>query len=172
MMHFLDIALTISSVLLVIALLITIPVGLAWKLSKPENTELKWIAITCFSITFGLGFLLFSLNITLKSLARTEVEKIIQSIPDHSLTTVNGKLVNSSEILAELRKIKWVAAHNSHPTERFVVLIHDINLVFEIWLERDSARNSEFWVFYPKYRHTRLNSFARIKTDYFETKAE
>ncbi len=166
-MELLGFLLAFNSVLCVISLIITIPIIAISKTRKTLDKRINKLAVISGSITAVMAISLFSLDSLQKSLVRDEVKEIIAKISFTADAKVNGRTVHAGRLLKELENIRWAGGHNSHPMESYNVQIKGNGTVFEIWLRRDSKRKNEFWVFYPKYYNTRLNSFARLKTTYF-----
>ena len=85
--------------------------------------------------------------------------------------SVNGILADDRDkVLDMIQNMdnSFFQAHHSHPTKRIKITVERQEGVLELELGQDSERPKEFWVFYPKYDHTRVNKIARITTSLLE----
>ena len=85
--------------------------------------------------------------------------------------TVDGvKEDDGAKILSILQSMdnSPFQAHHSHPTKRIKFAIKSHGESLELELGKDSERPNEYWVFYPKYKHTRANEISRVRTSIFE----
>ncbi|MNT88354.1 hypothetical protein D3C72_2289070 [compost metagenome] len=78
---------------------------------------------------------------------------------------VNKEIIDSTygnKIISELKKIQDLPPHHSHPTEMTELEIVSKTRTIRIRLAKDSEIESEYWVFWDKYRYDEIG---RIKTN-------
>jgi len=143
-------------------------IGRWWKWKKiPLGWKIvPFVAIACFILPIQSTFLIAA---PMERMIRTETLKFLNSLSDNANVIINGKTVdNPSDVISRLQTLATIQAHHSHPTNRIriQVLSSDYSLTLE--LGRDSDIPSEYWIFYPGYRHTQLNEIGRITTNIFD----
>ncbi len=143
-------------------------IGRWWKWKKiPLGWKIvPFVAIACFILPIELTFLIAA---PMDRTIRKETLRFLNSLSDNANVIINGKTVdNPSDVISNLKSLAKMQAHHSHPTQRIriKVLSSDYSLTLE--LGRDSDMPSEYWVFYPGYRHSRLNEIGRINTTIFD----
>lgn len=80
--------------------------------------------------------------------------------------TINGtKLEDNNALLAALRGMRDTAAHHSSPTTIYRLVLDSANGPLELCLRRDSQDPHEYWIFYPDFYSTEINSVGRVFTD-------
>jgi hypothetical protein len=148
--------------------LVRLLVGRWWKTGR--KTTLAWkvfgiFAIVCFVVPIQVGFMVGgSIEKTLKS----EVTRFVRNISSGATVMVNGQTVRNPEnVISEMAKLTKSDAHHSHPTIRIRVDLIDGNRRLTLELGRDSELPTEYWVFCPDYRFTKMNEIGRITTDIF-----
>lgn len=91
----------------------------------------------------------------------------LENTEEAYLVSINGAIAKEkNEVLAMLHSMdnRAFQAHHSHPTKHIKVTIESHGKILELQLGRDSQLPQEYWVFYPKYGHTRVNEIARVTT--------
>ena len=63
--------------------------------------------------------------------------------------------------------MSFIPAHHSYPIKKFKFKIKDKDGELELLIGQDSQNKNEYWIFYPKYRHTGANELGRIRTNIF-----
>jgi len=124
-------------------------------------------AIACFVLPIAL---VFAVSGPMTTTVRTETLRFLNSLPDNAIVIINGKGADDpSDVISKLATLATAQAHHSHPTERIRIQVLGSDYSLTLELARDSGKPSEYWVFYPGYRHTRLNEVGRITTNIFDS---
>jgi hypothetical protein len=151
------------------AYLIRSLIGIWWK--KGRTTPLAWkvvpfAAIGCFVLPIMLTF---AIGERMGTATSTEALRFLNGVSDNAVVIIEGKSVdNPSNVISELatlstgHTIKWPREESI----RIQVVDSDYSLILE--LGRDSWYPTAYWVFYPGYRHTRLNKIGSIRTNIFD----
>jgi hypothetical protein len=143
-------------------------VGKRWKTGR--KTPLAWkifgiFAVVCFVVPIQVSFMVGG---SMKKTLRAEVIRFLKNITPEATVMVNGKTIqNSQNVISEMAKLTKLAAHHSHPTIRIHAEVIDENRRLRLELGRDSELPTEYWVFCPDYRFTKLNEIGRITTNFF-----
>jgi hypothetical protein len=91
--------------------------------------------------------------------------EILNSINDNFKIEINGeKVENKFILLKELKKVKIVSAHHSHPTEKIDIEIIAQSKTYNFQLRRDSKIKNEYWVYHLDKSH----EIGRIRTRIFD----
>ena len=77
----------------------------------------------------------------------------------------SSEVEDSGLYIEELRKLKPMPAHHSRASGHIEVNIESDGEELKLLIGRDSSRQNEFWIFYPKHKHTELNEVGRIISD-------
>jgi hypothetical protein len=112
--------------------------------------------------------LTFYLASIIENHGRDEVLSFIGNDDSYRVIIDGQKTVDPGPYITELRKITNLAAHHSHPNRRINIEIIKSDKKLLLILGQDSQYKNEFWVFYPKYRHTSLNEIGRVRTNLFD----
>jgi len=106
---------------------------------------------------------------TSKVIGHDLVMRALESLKSDYELRVNGTPARDpDQILATLKKLRWIFPHHSHPTRRIDVELSDQSQHLLLWVCRDSDDPREYWVFYPKYLVTSHNEVGRIVTPSFD----
>jgi hypothetical protein len=137
---------------------------------RGKKIENKLIIVT---ISGGFFFVvpiatIFFFALIIESHARQEVLSFIQSNTSYEMMIDGNKILDAAPYIQELRKIKIIAAHHSHTNLKIHMDIINSDKKITLILGQDSQNKNEFWIFYPKYRNTKLNEIGRLKTTIFE----
>ncbi len=105
----------------------------------------------------------------LEKIALTEVRDFLSHSDSKIQISVNGVIVQDyGRYLPVLQDITRKASHRSHDTGKIEIVIRKGSDNMELFLGRDSQIPTEYWVFYPKYKHTTRNEIGRITTNVFD----
>jgi len=128
-------------------------------------------ALRCWRFMFIAFLCGFALLHGMTSLLRREVVRFIgDAAGDEPILRINGEIIQQpAAYLSELAALRWYAPHHSHPErERIQLEIMRRHKSIALELGRDSQRQDEYWVFYPKYTITTDNEIGRIRTTVFD----
>ena len=143
-------------------------IGRWWK--KGKKTPLVWkivpfLAIACFLLPIILtDAIAEKMNTTI----RTEALKFLNAVSDNVSVIINGKAVdNQRQVISELTASGLSTGHcpKSPKDERIVIQVIENDYSLTLELGRDAWLHTGYWVFYPGYRHPRLNEIGQINTD-------
>ena len=84
---------------------------------------------------------------------------------------VSGIELDSSlrlTVLSELKSIKRIRAHNSHPVNNIIINLYSKNDSIKLEIGKDVDVKNEYWVFWDKYFSTTDLDLGRIKAISFE----
>lgn len=136
-----------------------------WQYGNPENPtkqlKIGGILIGQLLLTWIIGFGSFSL---VETRAKNELINILTN--EHVNLTIIGKQLTQKdelELLNILKTIKHIPAHHSHPTEELIIQLKFDNHMSNIYLNMDSERKDEYWVYWDKYTVSNSNEIGRIK---------
>jgi len=142
--------------------------GWWWKTGR--KTPLAWkifgiFAIVCFVVPIQASFMVGG---SMEKTLRAEVIRFLGNISSEATVMVNGQTVqNPQDVISEVAKLTKLDAHHSHPTIRIHVDIINEDRRLRLELGRDSELPTEYWIFCPDYRFTKMNEIGRITTDVF-----
>ena len=92
--------------------------------------------------------------------------EILNSVNDNFEIKINGeKIENKFIVLKELKKVKIVSAHHSHPTEKIAIEIIAQSKTYNFELRSDSKIKNEYWV----YHSDKSREIGRIRTRIFDS---
>jgi hypothetical protein len=122
--------------------------------------------------TFILGAAIFGSVISgefafaalMKHAAWEEIRPRLSSSIDR-VTVNSARAADQNAIIVALKNIHDAAAHHSHPTTEYRVLLDTSQGPLYLRLCRDSDNPHEYWVFYPGFRSTDLSEIGRTFTD-------
>jgi len=145
-------------------------IGGWWK--KGKKAPLAWsivpfVAIICFLMPLILTDVIAE---KMNTAIRIEALKFLNSAPDNVSVMINGKAVdNQKQVISELIASGLSNGHcpKSPKDERIVVHVIENEHSLTLELGRDAWLYTGYWVFYPGYRHTRLNAVGQINTNLF-----
>jgi len=139
-----------------------------WKRENKVPLLWKIVAISAGGF-FVLPILLtFMIANPMTSGVRTQTLRFLNNASAGARVEINGNMVDDpNNVISGLKTLTRIAAHHSQPMQRIRIVVADTNYSLSLELGRDSSRPSEYWVFYPGYRSTRLNEIGRITTDVF-----
>ena len=150
--------------------MISIIINLVRCLRKNSFDEMPILAMT-----FSIGFFIipimssFIISLIMTGLSHQEFSSFIGNIDKEYSIQINNKTVqNPKKFLNELTKMSFIPAHHSYPIKKFKFKIKDKDGELELSIGQDSQIKNEYWIFYPKYRHTGANELGRIRTNIFE----
>lgn len=136
--------------------------------TKKENSGRTPVLIGVSLV--GQCFLTFIITFTtlgnLKADVRREVLAFLKR--PNLKVIIDGNRIDDSlrfGLLTDLKTLKSTAAHHSHTTTKFTVLLIDTSDTLSLNLEKDSDIGNEYWVFLNKYETTKTNEIGRITTD-------
>jgi len=141
------------------------------RFSKIENhikrTILKAIPIVFLFIIWIVGFGLAEI---LEYKSKKELLHFINDKSNSYEIIINGRrMYDVNIVVEELRKIKNIVPHSSHPINEIKISItNEKRQTMELVIGRDSDRKTEYWVYVPKYRHTSINEIGRLNTGIFD----
>ena len=141
---------------------------------KPHNrlggTRLYAVLL---GVTFVGILLITGLSPIMVSQARTEAQAFLSPPNGPHRVFVRSEALDvaqSESLLAVLRSVRSMPAHNSHPDERIPVrVVSGGGVVMNLELGRDSESPLEYWVFQTGYHHTSMNEIGRVVTGYFSS---
>ena len=167
-MEFLDKTIIILFFVAVAAGVVLFPGFLAiwFKGLRGKKINKKLIIATIIAGLFFIGPIITAIffSTIVESHGREEVLSFIREKTSYEIIIDGQKVPNPASFIHELRKIRPFMGHHSHPTKKIPIEIFKSNQKLTLILSQDSDYNNEYWVFYPKYRHTRLNEIGRIQT--------
>jgi hypothetical protein len=109
------------------------------------------------------------LSSIMTSIIRNDACEFLSSAGKNVTVTVEGMAVTDARpVIAALRQMSSRLAHHSHPEKVIHVTVTEGGQTLRLNLGRDSERPTEYWVFYPYYRHTSMNEIGRITTNVFD----
>ena len=144
-----------------------------WKMTKRYRPEPRTSTVT-IPIKSVLGFIIpvivvLCASIFSESIARDEVLRRVNSLPEGCNVSVNGQTAQDPKaIISVLKSLHPVLPHHSEPTRTINVQICDYSRQITLMLARDSGNPREYWVFYPKHAITARNEVGRIITPIFD----
>ncbi|MBC7005843.1 hypothetical protein BIZ37_25100 [Photobacterium sp. BZF1] len=101
-----------------------------------------------------------ALMMSLPQLGRAELRSRLAE----GIDSISSDAAFNRNLMAErLTNIKFVIGSNSHPKERFDVEVHTKGEVIPLQLAKDSAEQSTYWVYYPKYRFFTMNEVGKVR---------
>lgn len=130
---------------------------------------------TCFPYKSVLGFVapiitIFLLSAIMTRNVKADVIQFLSDAKDGFVVKVENTIVADPQpVIEQLRQISSYAAHHTHPNRVIHIVIEAKGRTLALNLGRDSARENEYWVFYPGYRHTSMNEIGRITTQLFDS---
>ena len=139
--------------------------------TKKENSGRTSIIISvglvgqCF-LTFIIAFTTLSY---MKANARQEILTFLKR-PNVTVLVDNHSPSDSVafKLLTDLRNLKNLSAHSSHPTDMFSILLLDKRDTLSLTIGKDSQIKTEFWIFLNKYKTTTSNDIGRFTTNEFK----
>ena len=144
-----------------------------WKITKRHRPEPRTSTVK-IPIKSVLGFMIpvivvLCASIFSESIARDDVLRRVNSLPEGCNVSVNGQAVQDPKaIISVLKSLHPVLPHHSEPTRTINVQIWDYSRQITLILARDSGNPQEYWVFYPKHAITARNEVGRITTPIFD----
>lgn len=130
----------------------------------PKDIPMAW-GLFFFLLSIIL-FILVSDMISVGVVSR--VRRYLDSASPQASVFVGGKAIEDGErVLSQLKAIRCMPDHHSHPTSRFSIAIRDQHGILQLELAQDSQYQHEYWVFYPQFRWTTWNEIGRIHTTVF-----
>jgi hypothetical protein len=139
-----------------------------WKKSKKTPVAWKTVPVVAIALFLLPIWLTYDLDERMSTILRTEILKFLTNVSDEVIVIINDKVVdNPRDVISTLatlgtgKTIKWPSE------ERFRIQVVGSGHSLTLELGRDSWLNTTYWVFYPGYRHTRLNEIGGIKTTMF-----
>ncbi|PML76085.1 hypothetical protein [Enterovibrio norvegicus] len=142
---------------IVIALVI-----LTLTLAITKSTRKKWIMLS--SIILTASFSISSLFL-LEFLIKDEVSGLID---ENSLVIEMPSGIDEGLLLHSLKNNKYVTTHKTHPLEKSVVRILTNSRELKLQVAQDSKYPYLYWVYYPKYRYSRLNEIGKVRVQKYE----
>ncbi len=146
--NYLDIWFSVTAVVFVFSLLIALGVG-CWGKSKK-------ILIVFTGMVFLSGMLFFSQTYQIRTILAEELSNdsfVIESYVDF----------DESKLLDAIKNKKYVTTNRTRPLSKSRVRIVVHNGEIELFVAEDSKNKNVFWVYYPKYRYSRLNEIGKIR---------
>ena len=114
-------------------------------------------------LTWIIGF--GSLGIVQNN-ARKEFKNILNQ--ENLTLNINGtelKHGDKLEMIQILKSINKVPAHHSHPTSEIIIEIEHNGNKSNLYLNKDSERQNEYWVYWDKYQLSSSNEIGRITNE-------
>jgi hypothetical protein len=112
----------------------------------------------------------FLLSSIMTNIIKDDVCKFLSSARKNLTVTVEGMTVKDVQpVILALQQISSQLGHHSHPEKIIHVTVTEEGQTLRLNLGRDSERPTEYWVFYPYYRNTRMNEIGRITTNVFDS---
>ncbi|MBL7189799.1 MAG: hypothetical protein ISS70_26005 [Phycisphaerae bacterium] len=148
--------------------LIRLLIGGWWK--KDKKTPIAWKIVPVIAIALFLLpiWLTSDLDKRMSEIIRAKIVEFLTNVSDEVIVIINDEVVdNPGDVISTLatlgtgKTIKWPSG------KRFRIQVVDSGHSLTLELGRDSWLNTAYWVFYPGYRHTRLNKIGGIKTTIF-----
>jgi len=135
-----------------------------WQYGNPDNPK-KYLKRG--GVLFGQVFLTWIIGFgvlwLIQSRAKDELRSIIAN--EQVNLSIDGEHLDNRkkvEITQILKTLKSISAHHSHPTKEIIIELEYNNQKSKIYLNKDSERENEYWVFWDKYRITESNEIGRI----------
>ncbi|MBY5945490.1 hypothetical protein [Photobacterium rosenbergii] len=121
--------------------------------AKRLNPRIIVVMVLNFVITLAL-------MMGLPPLGRAEIRSLLA---DDIEGITSDMAFNRNLLEKRLKNIAFTAGTNSHPLERFNVVIKMNDGDIPLQLARDSAEKSIYWVYYPKYRFFTINEVGKVR---------
>ncbi|WEM41361.1 hypothetical protein PTW35_12070 [Photobacterium sp. DA100] len=101
-----------------------------------------------------------ALMVSLPQLGRAELRSRLAD----GIDSISSDEAFNRNLMAErLTNIKYVIGSNSHPKERFDIVVYTKREEILLQLARDSVEQSTYWVYYPKYRFFTINEVGKVR---------
>lgn len=135
--------------------------------SVSQFAGLPYKSVLAFVTPILLVFLVSSI---MTNAVRSDALRFLSAAARDATVAIDGNSVpNAPEIISELQKLSTYVAHHSHPERVIQIVVAYNGNTLRLNLGRDSGRPNEYWVFYPRYRHTSANEIGRITTNVFDS---
>ncbi|EOX1767263.1 hypothetical protein ACPDME_003480 [Vibrio cholerae] len=145
--NYLDIWFSVTAIVFVVCLFSALFVGFLGK-----NTKI-------LVIFTGMAIISVMLFFSQKYQIRTLLSKELSA---YSFVIESHEEFNESKLLDALKNRKYVTTHKARPLSKSKVRIVVNYGEIELLLAEDSKNSSLFWVYYPKYRYSRLNPIGKV----------
>lgn len=136
---------------LVYILILLILFGIIFIFLIRSKGKRKRIGIIGIASTFGIAFLILSLNFIITQLSINEVyEKLDYTEKNNLLVLINGRKAefNTNELFREIKEKDFIMFRNKkHNTTEFEISIIEKKDTFSISLFRDSGNWDKYWIY-------------------------
>ncbi|MFS1945907.1 hypothetical protein BCU64_001085 [Vibrio lentus] len=137
----------ISFVVCLIVTLVSLVTNVGFKVT------LSWSCLALLSVTLFL-----SQKYTIRDL-------LSDRLVEESFVISSNEEVNKLSLLRALKNKQYVDINRTKPTVKNKVRIVARDGEVELILAKDSVHEDIYWVYYPKYRFSRINDIGKIKLD-------
>ncbi|MGF1737089.1 hypothetical protein [Photobacterium satsumensis] len=150
LLRILDLVFTVSGIGILLSIIAFI---LMMIFAKRLNPKIIVVMVMNFVVTLAL-------MMSLPQLGRAELRSLLA---DDIEGITSDMAFNRNLLEKRLKNFAFIAGRNSHPLERFDVVIKmkggDISLQFA----RDSEEQNTYWVYYPEYRFFTINEVGKVR---------
>jgi hypothetical protein len=130
-----------------------------------KKSGMLFLILVCVLIDGGFLFLL--LGELFQTSARNEFCRILAE-KENIVVNIQGKKIDDARsVLDELTRIQKLPAHHSHATDTITVELYVNKKCIRIEVGKDSKRDDQYWIFWPKYRFTKHNEIGQVRTNSF-----
>lgn len=138
------------------------------KMTREEFAKAEFWKISLgFMVIISMAFIIGMLGDLIESTKRIEFKNFLTSVSTNKSVYIDEKLhKDPNGVIEQLKNIKWMPGHRSHPTNRIYVKIADNDKSVTILVRRDSDEPTEYWIFYPV---TSKLEIGRIYTNIFDS---
>ncbi len=146
----LDLVFTVSGVGVLLSI-----IGFILMMIFTKRLNPKIILVMMMNFVIALALMM-----SLPQLGRAELRSRFAG----GIDSISSDEAFNRNLMAErLTDIKSVIGSNSHPKERFDVVVHTKGEAVPLQLAMDSEEQSTYWVYYPKYRFFTMNEVGKVR---------
>ncbi len=146
--NYIDIWFRINQIIFVVGLLSVLVLGC---LGKGKTTIVVFVGTVLSGIILD-----FSLNYLIRASLASELS-------DYSFVIESDEDFDESKLLNALKNKKYVTINRTKPLRKSKVRIVVNDGEIELLIAEDSKNENTFWVYYPKYDYSRINSIGKLR---------
>ncbi|NRF63702.1 MULTISPECIES: hypothetical protein [Vibrio] len=146
--NYLDIWLSVTQIIFILCLLL-----LFWFGCMSKGKE-------CISVFVGMVLIVIVSDTLLRQQIRTV---LTEKISDYSFVIESDVDFDESKLLDAIKNKKYVTLYRTKPLTKNKVRIVVNNGEVELLIAEDSKNDNTFWVYYPKYRYSRVNAIGKVR---------
>ncbi|QXX08841.1 hypothetical protein [Vibrio neptunius] len=146
--NYIDIWFSINKIIFVLGLFSVFVLGC---LGKGKATIVVFLGTVLSGITLD-----FSLKYHIRTTLASELS-------DYSFVIESDENFDESKLLYALKNKKYMTINRTKPLRKSKVRIVVNNGEMELLIAEDSKNDNIFWIYYPKYDYSRINSIGKLR---------